>query len=158
MLVAALAAAMLIGIAAFGGHQLAGDYIRTDGELTEHARGLVPEGGRIVLEDGSQCSRSGWEGLFTLRDTCADIYWELPGTTPEERLPILSGRATAQGWNIEATHIADRSGQLVVARPGYIAHIVVFSEETLEACRTAPLPREPTERTCWDHITIESRD
>lgn len=158
MTVAAITGAILLGIAILGGYYVAGDYVRSDNSLAPYARGLVPEGGRIVQEDASQCARSGWEGLFTLRDTCIDVYWELPETTPGERIPILSQRAIEQGWSIEAANFTDSNGQLVASRPGYVAHVTVFSEKLIEVCRTAPLPTEPPVRTCWDHITVESRD
>ena len=123
-----------LGLLAWGAVVLAERYYSDDDDLRELALALLPSGAEIVLEDSSECSRSGWQRVLTFRDTCHELRFSLP--MPDTNASDAAERAESNGWGVLTEH---PNGGLDLARPGYRGFVRLRDEEEIEACvRSSP--------------------
>jgi hypothetical protein len=121
-------------------------------ELRELAVALVPPGAHVVLEEPSECSRSGWARVFTFRDTCHEVRFAAPRWSPADVSPQVETLAATSGWNVVARHA---SGALDLVRPRYRAYVRPRSQDDVDSCLESS-PETPG--FCYHSISVVEDD
>ena len=148
LLVVAAVGAVALAILAWAVVAVVERYYDDNRDLRELAVALLPANAEVVLEHSSECSRSGWERLFTFRDTCHEVRFSL-GTH-------AAGDAAQQAALIGWTVAAERpNGALDLVRPGYRAYFRLRASEEIETCVDSG-PEEPG--FCYHSVSVIEGD
>jgi hypothetical protein len=133
--VAFVVGAAVLAVLALGGYILAERFVLADETLQSQAVELVPPGGEVLFEGSTQCARSGWNGLFTFRDTCHELSWRT--NDPDHAREAARQNAESLGWRV--VEVTD-SGTLILSRAGYRGAIGFMLGERQQKCLNNPDP------------------
>jgi hypothetical protein len=151
-LLAGAIAAVLLALLGWGAIAVAERYFSDNNDLRDLAVALVPPGAKVILEDSSECSRSGWDGVFTFRDTCHEIRFSLPESASEAGFDATVALAESNGWTILAEH---NGRSFDVRLPGYRGYVRLREAADIQAC-VASAPQEPG--FCYHSVSVIEAD
>jgi hypothetical protein len=143
---------VLLASLGWGAIAVAERYLSDNNDLRDLAIALVPPGAAVVLEDSSECSRSGWEGVFTVRDTCHEVRFLLLESTSEAGFAASLALAESNGWTIVAEH---NKRSFDVRLPGYRGYVRLREAADIQAC-VASAPQEPG--FCYHSVSVIEAD
>jgi hypothetical protein len=131
---------------AWTGIAIAERYFSDNNDLRGLALALVPPDAEILLENSSECSRSGWERVFTVRDSCHEIRFSLPSVAgrPGEAL----ARAESSRWTVTAEHSANGFD---LTRSGYRGYVRFRDPTDIQTC-IASAPQTPG--FCYHAVSV----
>jgi hypothetical protein len=148
LLAAGTAAAVLLALLAWIGIAMAERYLSDNKDLRRLTLALVPPGAEVILEDSSECSRSGWAGVFTFRDTCHEVRFSLPGAITGVESDATMMRAAANGWTILEEH---NRRSFDASLPGYRGYVRFRETADIQAC-VASAPQTPG--FCYHSVSV----